>query len=325
MHLRRLLRHTVRTIALGFLLAPLSPALAGEKVVTNTKLFLTRPADAPDADAQGSLRLFTHTKQQRDRFDLKVLHVDPDSLHELWIETSPLSGDYAWAAYLTEKAGKNLFLKLDTKKGDALPLGASSNADYRGCRVQVRLGLDTVLECLVPSDAGGNGGDGGDGGDGDSGRGDRGGDDTDGDDPGDGGDDTDGDAGDDSLANVKLKVRLQPPGDGAPAPKMKGKLRLRAFKKKGVQRLRIGAKGVPYEGRTFHVFLEEPRDSGNYVDVGELTQRRKSMKGRYRRNTRKGEGLPLGADFLSTLTDRGVQIRDQDDVVYLMGTIPPMK
>jgi hypothetical protein len=314
MHLRRLFQHALRTIALGFLLAPLSPALAGEKVVTNTKLFLTRPADAPDADAQGSLRLFTHTKQQRDRFDLKVLNVDTDSLHELWIETSPLSGDYAWAAYLTEKAGKNLFLKLDTMKGDALPLGASTNADYQGCRVQVRLGLDTVLECLVPSDAGGNGDDG------DSRRGDRGGDD-----PGDGGDDTDGDADEDSLANIKLKVRLQPPGDDAPAPKMKGKLRLRAFKKKGVQRLRIGAKGIPYEDRTFHVFLEEPRDSGNYVDVGELEQRRKSMKGRYRRNTRKGEGLPLGADFLSTLTDRGVQIRDQDDVVYLMGTIPPMK
>jgi hypothetical protein len=261
------------------------------KGVSQVKVDLTRPAASPDADAHGQVHLWTHEKQDRQRFTLKVHHVDVSALHELFIESGLNSGNFLYAGSLTPQGAKMLEFKADTKKGDVLPLGARSNSAFEGCRIEVRLGGDPILGCTIPGNP------------------------DDGDDP---------DVGIAEVVNtpMKLKVRLRAPNIDPPAAKMKGKLRLRSYKKKSKQLFRVQVRRAPFEEHELFLFIEDAPDSGDFVEAGELMRRGKTRKGRMLRNTKKGDALPVGISFLSQLAGREVQVRDAEGLMYLEGKVP---
>jgi hypothetical protein len=113
--------------------------------------------------------------------------------------------------------------------------------------------------------------------------------------------------------------------DGAPAPDMKAKLKLRSKANKGQERIDLKAKKVPFaDDGPFHVFIEDAAGSDVFVNVGELEQKDGSH-GRYRRDTKQGDALPLDVAGVSELAGRELQVRDDGNVVYLAGVIPAVE
>jgi hypothetical protein len=127
-----------------------------------------------------------------------------------------------------------------------------------------------------------------------------------------------------SKKPAKAKLEILPP-DGAPAPEMKASLKLRSKADKGQERIDLKAKKVPFEDDgPFHVFIEDAVGSDVFEDAGELEQTDDTV-GRYRRDTKQGQELPLGVGFVSELAGRALEVRDDGGVVYLAGTIPAVE
>jgi hypothetical protein len=285
MCITRISNPIIRLLAVLLFLAPTALPFAGGNDVHKFTVNLTRPAGALDDDAHGMLRLHSQMKQGRHRLDLKVHDVDTSLAHDLFIEDALDPGELVFAGTLEVTGGNSVSFKVDTKKGDALPLSAQDVLAYGGCRVEIRVAGQAVLTCTVPGDHGGI-------------------------------------TTQSVNVPVRVKIPLLPPSVNAPFPKMKGKLRMRSYKKKSMQRFRVQVRRAPFEDRTFHIFFEQTAGGGDFVEVGELKRRRKSSRGRLRLNTRRGDAMPMGVDYLSELGDRRVQVRDQDDLVYLEGLIP---
>jgi hypothetical protein len=108
----------------------------------DSQISLVRPDPAPDEDAQGTLRIRTH--KGKDRFDIHVQKVDASQAHDVFIEDPAESAAFVHVTTLSGD-GDDLKLALDTKKGDALPLGVPQVADLIGRRVEIRAGDGQVL------------------------------------------------------------------------------------------------------------------------------------------------------------------------------------
>ncbi len=93
-----------------------------------------------------------------------------------------------------------------------------------------------------------------------------------------------------------------------------GSLRLRRKGSKGTERFDLRAKGLP-PGPDYAVWIAEPGAGGSFSEAGNLA------KGKLRRDTGRGDPLPLGVDRLEDLAGRAIEIRDGATVV-LAGTIP---
>ncbi len=122
-----------------------------------------------------------------------------------------------------------------------------------------------------------------------------------------------------SKKPAKAKVEVSAP-DGAPLPDMHAKLSLRSKADKGQERIDLKAKQVDFDDGPFHVFVEEDVGAGTFVDAG-LLEQTDAHEGRWRRDTKKGQALPDGANFVIELAGRLLEVR-HDGVVYLRGTIP---
>jgi hypothetical protein len=122
-----------------------------------------------------------------------------------------------------------------------------------------------------------------------------------------------------SKKPVKAKAEILAP-QGAPEPDMQGKLELRSKPDKGQERIDFKVKKVPFETEgPFRVFIENDLDV--LTDVGELEQTGNSS-GRFRRDTKQGQPLPLDVFGVIELAGRAIEVRDGDDVVFLAGVIP---
>lgn len=111
---------------------------------------LVRPPAALDADAVGRIRLSSDDHKGRHRFEVTTQKVDAQLLHELYMEDGVESGILTLAGRLEVESNTELELKIDTKKGDPLPLGASTNAELAGRRLEIRSGDRVVLRGVVP-------------------------------------------------------------------------------------------------------------------------------------------------------------------------------
>ncbi len=126
-----------------------------------------------------------------------------------------------------------------------------------------------------------------------------------------------------ATAKAKAKFKASP---GAPAPHMVGKLMLRSKVAKGQQTIDFKAKHVPWDGGAVHVFIESAPGSNTFQDAGELVRKGASANGKYRRDTKHGDALPLGITTLSKLAGRALELRDaSNNLVYLRGVIPAVK
>jgi len=111
--------------------------------------------------------------------------------------------------------------------------------------------------------------------------------------------------------NVSRKGDLSPTGT---TPGASGSVRIRFKASKGVSRLDVRAKGLA-SFATYGVRIEDPLGSGTFVDVATLE------KGRLRRDTAKGDPLPLGVSTVESLSGRAIQVRE-GSLVHLEGVIP---
>ena len=112
---------------------------------------------------------------------------------------------------------------------------------------------------------------------------------------------------------------------GAPAEKMSLKLSLRSKADKGQERIELKAKKVPWDDGPFHVFVEDGVASDVFVDAGKLEQKGGSG-GHWKRDTKQGQALPAGAEFVSELAGRRLEVRrTSDDLMYLSGEIPAVE
>ncbi len=260
-------------------LAPLAAAslalVPGGQGKQDSQVSLVRPADPPDPDAKGTLRI--RHKCNGERFDVHALKVNADHEHRLWIEDPLGSGTFSDAGALD--GGGSQQLKVDTKQGGLLSLAAESLDDLIGRRVEIRHDAQVVLLGVVPP-------------------------------------------WDLPKKPQSAKVQIDAP-EGAPAADMTGKLTLRSKADKGQERIVLRAKHVPFEGKTFAVFVEEDVGAETFVDAGDLEQQ-DAHAGRWRRDAKQGQALPDGVSFVSDLAGCLLEIRDGDGTVYLRGTIPAM-
>jgi hypothetical protein len=127
-----------------------------------------------------------------------------------------------------------------------------------------------------------------------------------------------------SKKPVKAKVDLAAP-EAAPAPDMKATLKLRSKPDKGQERFDLKAKKVPFaDAGPFRVFIEDGVGSAAFVDAGALDPVGDS-EGRFRRDSKQGQAMPLGAAGVAELAGRAIEVRDGEDVVFLEGTIPALE
>ncbi|MCI0588133.1 MAG: DUF1028 domain-containing protein [Planctomycetes bacterium] len=93
-----------------------------------------------------------------------------------------------------------------------------------------------------------------------------------------------------------------------------GTVRLGRKGSKGIERFDVRAKGLA-PGPTYGVWIADAGRGGSFSAAGDLA------KGKLRRDTGRGDPLPLGVDRLEELAGRAIEIRDGATVV-LAGTIP---
>lgn len=132
-------------LASSLLLLAASSAAAAD--VQSTRIFLTRPVSgAPDLDADGSLLVRSYDGGDRERFDVRIHHVEPGVVHELYVE----DGSEQMVLVAVLEGGKNKKFSADTAKGDILPLEATL-AELTGRTVEVRVGSEVLLHSVVPA------------------------------------------------------------------------------------------------------------------------------------------------------------------------------
>src|SRR5262245_4711721 len=103
------------------------------------------------------------------------------------------------------------------------------------------------------------------------------------------------------LGNFNHKSALSPPAGSTIAPLAGGFVRARFNAPQGASTFEVRTRQLP-SGPTFSVWIDD--GTGLFVQVGNLS------KGTLKRETRKGDSLPLGAGSLGELAGRSVQVRD---------------
>ncbi|HET6202051.1 MAG TPA: hypothetical protein VFI25_04515 [Planctomycetota bacterium] len=118
------------------------------------------------------------------------------------------------------------------------------------------------------------------------------------------------------LGSFDRRSLLSPPVGSTVAPKAGGFVRSRLVAPQGASTFEVRANHLP-SGPTFSVWIDD--GTGAFVQVGNLA------KGSLKRDTRKGQSLPLGVGTLDALAGRSIEIRDDASPVpntILQGDVP---
>ena len=108
---------------------------------------------------------------------------------------------------------------------------------------------------------------------------------------------------------------------GSPNKGAHGVITVTGNDQSGVQFIRVKAKGLGFKSFNYIVWIEN--DVGTMVPVAALDQYALN-KGRFVRNTRVGSPLPLGVLYVHEIIGRKIEVRDQNDTVYLEEFVPPL-
>lgn len=245
---------------------------------------LVRPDDAPEPQASGRIRLRTDPKKGRDEFEVEADHVQAlDPQHEVFLQDAPDAETFSSLGVM-DVDGDDLELEFDTSDGDALPLGAESLDELAGLRLEIRRGDDVILFGLVPAFGA-------------------------------------------AQKPVKIKAEYGP-GPDADA-KTKARLDMRSKPSKGDEHIELKVKALSFaDDAEYRLFVETGVEDGEggeivlYDDVGEVEQYGSSHNARYRRKTKKGQGLPLGVSSVIDLLGLRFEVRDDHGDVHVAGAIP---
>jgi hypothetical protein len=259
-----------------------SPGSNGAK---KAEVALQRPDPAPDADAFGKAKLAKKGNRQEFKVEAGNLPAGPGDAFRVWLEDAVGSGVYFLVGDMAlESAPSGTWeLNLQSQGGAPAPLGVADVGALAGRRVQVRDALDAVyLWGTLPALAQAPG-----------------------------------------LGNVNRKANLSPPPGGlAPSPDAKGWVRVRYIAPKGRSRLEVVVQRGLTSGSSYGVWIEDAVGAGTFTQVGDLSLDASGTKGRFRRDTKSGQTLPLGAATVLDYSGRKIEIRDAALVVFLEGVIP---
>jgi hypothetical protein len=114
------------------------------------------------------------------------------------------------------------------------------------------------------------------------------------------------------LPTVKRKGTLTPVAAGS---KASAAVKIAHSGGKSTDKFSVKAKKVD-KGIPLRVWLETAVGSGTFADAGAML-----VKGKYRRDTKKGDPLPLGVTSVTHLSGRKIQVRNGSEVL-LSGVIP---
>jgi hypothetical protein len=106
------------------------------------------------------------------------------------------------------------------------------------------------------------------------------------------------------------------------SPKAVGSLRVKLNAAKGCSSLDVRVKGLSH-GHEYSVWIETAPGSGLFANAGLVEFKSvKSKQGAYRRDSKKGDPLPLGVTSISQLSGRRIEVREGVSSVQLGGVIP---
>jgi len=109
----------------------------------------------------------------------------------------------------------------------------------------------------------------------------------------------------------------------SPDPNAKAKVKLRSKPSKGDERFIVKVEKIDPVATTYTVFLESPAGSGTLVAIGELSPSASNpSKGVFKRKTKKGQALPLGASSAVELGGRPIEVRADPGGLVASGTTP---
>jgi hypothetical protein len=149
----RAIRSTLVLAGLGALLAGASADAdaAGRGRPLRGRADLSAPEGGDQGNDRGrcETRFFpaVGSRLERSWFRLKLRHLEGGRTYGLFVDdpsTADDDGTLTSFGTLTTNAGGNAFLRIDTKKGDGLPLGAAL-ADLGGKTLEVRDDAGTVI------------------------------------------------------------------------------------------------------------------------------------------------------------------------------------
>jgi hypothetical protein len=110
-------------------------------------------------------------------------------------------------------------------------------------------------------------------------------------------------------------------------PRAKAQARMRSRPAKGDERFEVSARRMDFsQGQDYRLFLEDPANLGNLVDVGALVPQRPGQRTiRFRRRTKDGQALPFGVPRVGDLAGLAVQIVDvTTNNIYFDDTLPSL-
>ena len=111
-----------------------------------------------------------------------------------------------------------------------------------------------------------------------------------------------------------LKLPVAPP-----SPRSHGSIKVQFVGPKGQSVLDMRAMALPRGGHVYKVWME---DGLSFTNIGSLALSVSEANGRFLRDTRKGQPLPLQARQIGDLSGRSILIIDEFDEIVLEGVIP---
>jgi hypothetical protein len=121
-------------------------------------------------------------------------------------------------------------------------------------------------------------------------------------------------------SNTQLQLELP---EGA-SPGAKGRLKLRAKADRGQQRFHLHVRKLAFSEGEQQLFVETAPASDVFESAGLIDRLGASANGRFRRDCKRGDPLPVGAEDLAELEGRRIQVRDDLDQVVLEGVVPAL-
>ncbi len=249
---------------------------------------LTRPNGAPDADAHGRIRV-EHRSNGREKLNVEIEDVADATSFELWMEND--SAVLTLVGSFTSQGAGEQEIEFDPHDGDPLPFNAPTVASLEGRDVEVQSGGIAYLSGSVPA-LGSNGG----------------------------GDDNGGGGGGGGGWD-KARSSLTRPA-GAPDPDAHGKIETRRRASNARQRFQVEIEDVPASGVVFSAFVDD--GGGTLTNVGALVPHEDAGEFELELDTGDGAQLPFGVADVDDLAGRAVEIRGDDALTYLVGTVPSL-
>jgi len=249
-----------------------------------SEVALQRPASAPDPDAFGKAKLEKKGGKQKFAVEARELPAGPGDLFRVHLEDGVGSGSFFTVGDMSLESEPTGPWELTLQSTGTAPssLGVADLEDLAGRVVEVRDAADAVYLRGVLPAL----------------------------------------AQAPGLGNVNRKANLSPPGGMSPSPDAKGWVRVRYIAPKGRSRLDVVVQKGLAPGSSYSVWIEDAVGAGTLTEVGEVSLDSSGTSGRFRRDTKKGQSIPLGAATVLDYSGRVIEIRDGALAVHLEGVIP---